>query len=138
MTPIQKPTSAPAGVPGQRRRLAANVICLFAEDRPPVPRMRQRGRYTGNVVPIWSKPRLKPGDIAELCRGALPENHGKRVRILAREHGADLPKGDWWKIESLAGPLMTRNLGPDGPDAGGAVICLCNGDHLRRIVEARH
>ena len=125
--------SAPAHP--SRRRLAANVVCMFAEDRPPVLNVRRRGSYKGNIQPIRTNSRIKPGDIAELCRGALPENHGKRVRVLARDWSASLPQGEWWKIEALAEPLLTHKPGSDQVDIGRMFRCVCLVDNLRRVVD---
>lgn len=123
----------------ERRYLAANVVCLFADDRPVLPKVRKRGRYCGNVLPIWSLTRLRPGDVAELCRGALPENHGKRVRLVEVVVRNGLPAGEWWSVEALSWPLATHD--PNIADPGGkgwAMKCLCLASNLRRVKGVAH
>lgn len=102
-------SAAVAAVPGwiapkDRRRLAPNVICMHAENRPPVFNIRRRGRYPRNVISIRSRPRLMPGDLAEICAGH-PSNLGKRVRIVERATASYLPPGEWFAIEALCAPL---------------------------------
>lgn len=119
-------------VPIERRRLAPNVVCLFQEDRPAVVNVRRRGRYPRNVVAFWARPRLLVGDMAELCGGALPSNHGKRVRLIARVRGADLPGPDWWEVKSVWEPLDVREVGCDRPQSE-SMTAIVQGSGLRRV-----
>ena len=80
-----------------RRRLAPNVICMFAEDRPAVVQERRRGRHPRVVVSIRSTPRLMEGDTVEMC-GKNLSNHGKIVRVFGIDSGPDMPPGIWWAL----------------------------------------
>lgn len=115
-----------------RRRLAPNVVCMFQEERPAVVNERRRGRYPRNVVSFRSRPRLCAGDMAELCGGALPSNHGKKVRILQRTQGQNLPAGDWWDVESVWAPLDTRDVGRSQPDSQ-SMTAIVRDSYLRRV-----
>ena len=75
-------TASATAMHSARRHLASNVVSLFADERPPVANPRRRGRLPRNVVRLGSRPRLVIGDLCEMCRGALPENHGKHVRVV--------------------------------------------------------
>ena len=96
--------------PVERRRLAPNVVCLFQEERAPIANERRRGRFPRGVVALWSRPRLMVGDMAEICGTALPSNHGKRVRLLGRVRGTDLPGSDWWEVRTVCEPLDVRDV----------------------------
>lgn len=114
--------------PHIRLRLAENVICMFADDRPPVANtnVRRRGRLPRNVLRFRIRP-LEPGDIAELCRGALPSNHGRRVRILAYNY-----QRGGYDIEAVSGYLDVFDVETgelDGQDR----TSFANPNNLRRI-----
>ncbi|MCC4115329.1 hypothetical protein LLG90_08220 [Aromatoleum toluclasticum] len=57
----------PRNQPPARPHLAPNVVCMFNEERPPVQQTRTRGRYPLSIARFASRPRLMPGDIAELA-----------------------------------------------------------------------
>ena len=130
---VPAPAASASTAPTVRRRLAPNVICMFLEERLPVINVKRRGRNPRNVVSIWSVPRLKPGDMAELCNGALPSNHGKKVRIIGRAVEQDLPRGDWWYIESVSEPLDMRDINSNLSDGQGMGECIVLAKSLRRV-----
>lgn len=114
--------------PSERRRLAANVICLFTDDRPPVVNdcTTRRGRRPRNIIRFRERP-LEIGDICELCRGAIPSNHGKLVRITGwnQKHGG-------YDVESVRGLLDVRDIETGKPDGESdtAIVAPAN---LRRV-----
>ena len=118
--------------PIERRRLAPNVVCLFPEDRPAIVNEPRRGRYPRNVIRFGSRPRLLAGDMAELCGSALPSNHGKRVRLIGRVSGADLPGWDWWEVKSVWEPLDVREVGCGRPQSE-SMTAIVQGSSLRRV-----
>ncbi len=115
-----------------RRRLAPNVFCMFAEDRPPVFNIRRHGPLPRNcnVISFASRPRLVPGDIAEIWKGGIPSNIGKKVRLIERDLSANLPPGQWWSIESIWRPLDTRDVSTGQPDAAQHMTCIVKADCL--------
>jgi len=94
-------------------------------DRP-IPNRPRRGRLPANVVALARVPRLQVGDLCELCRGAVPANHGKRVRILRFD-----AKGIA-DVESLNGLLVVINT-DTGKVIGQYYGCRIHPDNLRRI-----
>lgn len=99
---------SPSAAPVPRRRLAPNVICMFEDERMPVENVRRRGRYPRNVISFNSRPRLKPGDMAELCGTVLPANMGKRVRLVEIDSKYPSP-GTWWRVIAIGSLLSTRD-----------------------------
>ena len=125
-------TAALHAAPIERRRLAPNVVCLFQEERAPIANERRRGRFPRGVVALWSRPRLMIGDMAEICGTALPSNHGKRVRLLGRVRGADLPGPDWWEVRTVGEPLDVRVVGC-AKAHGQHSTAIVQGCNLRRV-----
>lgn len=115
-----------------RRRLAPNVVCLFQQDGPAIVNERRRGRFPRNVVAFRSRPRLMPGDMAEIGGAALPSNHGRRVQLLGRVWGADLPGRDWWEVQAVGEPLDVRDVGCVVPQ-GRCGKAIVQGASLRRV-----
>lgn len=101
--------SAAAPLRAERRRLAENVICLFAEDRPPVINRPRRGRLPSCVVSARRFEELRhswqrPGIEAELCGTVRAEKKGMRVCLI--ELRAD---GDW-AIAAVRGRLTVEEF----------------------------
>lgn len=109
------------------RRLAPNVVRLFTDERPPVANPpRRRGRLPRNVVRFTSRPRLAIGDVCELCRGALPENHGKQVQVMG------ISADGFADIAAVSTPMETYDLAT-GERTGQAWRTCIRLDNLRRI-----
>jgi len=98
-----------AGAAGQAAALPSNVISLFSDERAPVINVPRRGRLPHGVTNIRSRPRLMPGDVAEMCGKALPANHGKRVRLICRNTDMEAP-GEFWKVEAIDQDLTTIDM----------------------------
>lgn len=90
-----------------RRRLAANVICLFNEERPPILNLWPRGAFPRGVVRIKSRPRFRIGSVVEVVN--VKFNNGKMARILKEEDGMFL-------LQSLSGELLYY-IEKDGSDS---------------------
>lgn len=123
----------PEPSPPPRRRLAVNVIALFEEERPEVPKVKRRGRYPRNVISLSAQPRLSMGVIAELCGGAHPDNLGKKVRILGRHFDADVPSGMWWNIEAISAPLTLTDASSGKTSGRQARRGIARDENLRRL-----
>jgi len=120
----------------ERRYLAPNVVCMFAEERSALPKQRKRGQYSGNVLPIWIKTRILPGVIAEMSRDVLPCNLGKRVRVIEIVEPG-LRSGEWWRIEALSGRIAVADPRHAGANAW-TTTCICPAGSLRRVLGGRH
>lgn len=120
--------------PSPRRRLAANVIAMFEDERPSAPVIKRRGRLPRNVVSIHSQPRLKSGVIAELCGGAHPDNIGKRVKVLGLSSGSDLPLGQWWRIQAISAPLVAVDKDTGHPSGDTSMELITRAENLRRCL----
>lgn len=102
-----------------RRRLAPNVVCMFADDRPPVINRGRRGRYPKLVKSLWSMRRLRVGALCELNTA---RNANIPVRIVE-----EIEPGRYG-VMALAG---LRILCSDGELSLGAVV---TNQQLRRSV----
>jgi hypothetical protein len=87
----------PQTTPIIRRHLAPNVVCVHAEDKPPVQQQGRRGRHPRKVFSLWKHERLRPGDMAEIWapdpKLPLHVNHGRLVQLV--ERGGPIT-GDGW------------------------------------------
>jgi|SRR5450830_65519 len=135
MANSQKSALTGRAVPGHRY-LAPNVVCMFAEDRPALPKQRKRGQYCGNVLPIWIKTRIFPGVVAEMCGDVLPCNLGKRVRVIEIVEPR-LRSGEWWRIEALSGRIAVADPRHAGANAW-ATTYICLAGNLRRVLGVDH
>ncbi|MES2714198.1 MAG: hypothetical protein V4795_00435 [Pseudomonadota bacterium] len=120
--PHPDPQAAAGGIaalPQGRRRLAPNLACLFAEDRPAVANGRRRGRLPSSVVRLNTPPRLQIGDLAELCN-CRAENRGLRVRLLRQYDDGD------WEIAPVQGLVVLMDGSP-------ALYAAAPPDKLRRV-----
>lgn len=116
-----------------RRLLAPNVVCLFAQNRAPIVNAPRRGRYPKNVTPISSRPRLMPGDIAQLWGDRAGMNFGKVVRIAEPVNDRTLPGGQWWRIESLFEPLDHFDVDTRKPTGTRSWKGIAEATRLRRL-----
>lgn len=116
-----------------RRRLADNVICLFSQDREPIARQRWRGLRSGNVVKISIRPRLMPGDFAQIWGDPTWSNHGKLVRLKSQVRRSDMPPGVWWEVEAVCDQLTLVDVdtGEKTGHRGRRGVSLEK--HLRRV-----
>lgn len=113
-----------------RRRLAPNVVCLFAQDREPVVRQSWRGIRRGNVVSFRSRPRLMPGDLAQIW--SKGSNFGKLVRLKGFTATRDMPPGVWWDIEAVTDTLNFSDV-ETGERTGTGKRGVSLDKHLRRV-----
>ncbi len=130
LAPDQGCCLQPASTTEIHRRLAPNVICLFAQECEPVARQRWRGLRRGNVVSIRSRPRLMPGDLAQIwSRGS---NFGKLVRLKGFTRAKDMPPGVWWDVEAVNDSLNLSDV-ETGERTGTGKCGVSLDKHLRRV-----
>lgn len=110
----------------ERRRLAANVVCMWDDVRAPVANARRRGRLPRSVTPLRRVPRLRPGATCEVV-GNL-QSAGARVVLLCSEWDPHSPILRW-QCEVVAGTAYTQTT------EGLEVINLVwiDGNNLRRV-----
>lgn len=101
---VAQPEIEGAAVLPPRRRLAPNVVCMFAEDRPPVVNPPRRGRYPRGVKELRFWDRLRPGVYAYMWT-ATPTNPNRGIVVRLVEKYDD---GDWL-IESCGRELQVEN-----------------------------
>lgn len=90
--------------PPARPHLAPNVVCMFDEERPPVQQTRTRGRYPRCVARLASRPRLVPGDIAEMTS----EGWSGRVMILRENYSPNLGNCLQFQVMGVDGPIKGK------------------------------
>jgi len=111
--------------PPARRRLAQNVVCLFAADRPPVVNARPRGRLPRGIARL-EMPSFAIGDMAEIFYGGANPNNGKQIKIVGRN-----PVDGDFCVEAMSGILHTFDK--DGKPNGSSARAQCPPKRLRRI-----
>lgn len=87
------------------RRIGPNVIAICSDDAAPVANPKRGGhrKWPPCVSWIWSRPRICPGDFAEMTGDCVPANAGKLVQIirLAAVHNGELR----WIVRGVHQPL---------------------------------
>jgi hypothetical protein len=119
--------------PEPRRRLAPNVVCMFAEERQRVVLPRWHGRYPRVVTRLAEWRQFWNGDVVVITKGM---NAGKRLKILSwdRGEGFDEKAGPWYLAESLDGLLWSTDK--NGP-LQQFTECLISKRSCRKISRAR-
>lgn len=113
-----------------KRLLAPNVVCLFDQDRAPILNAPRRGLRRGNVIALSSRPRLKPGDLAQIWSHG--SNFGKLVRLKGYTPARDMPPGVWWDVEAVYGTLNLSDV-ETGERTGTGKCGVSLDKHLRRV-----
>ena len=114
----------------ERRRLADNVVCMFAQEREPVATMRWRGRYPRVVTRMHTGNRLRPGSYCVLWHPKDPRNHGCVVQLIER----DRRNANHWHVRAISHPIYVHWVDePDNPDGHRqSWRCLTSSSSLRR------
>lgn len=100
-----------------RRRLANNVVCMFAQDKEAVTNIRWRGRYPRVVTRLRFWDRLHPGDYCIFWpvlewRGMSP-NEGAVIRLIKPDESYP----GWWLVKGVHRQLHTSwTDDPTNPD----------------------
>lgn len=108
-------SATPARQTIPRPRLAANVVCLFAEDRPPVVNRPRRGRLPKAVAVLSA---ARPLRIGALCEFSAEGHETMPVRIIER-----LDNGRF-RVEAVAGHEFVFPNGARGRGASVHYSCL--------------
>lgn len=98
-----------------RRRLAPNIVCMFADDRPPVVNRPRRGRLPKAVAVFQAERKLRPGALCEFSTDGHPAIPVRIIENLGngRSH-----------VEAIVGHEFTFPDGQRGRDANVNYACL--------------
>lgn len=98
----------------ERRRLADNVVCMFAHERAPVANIKWRGgRYPRTVARLWTGNRLYPGAYCVLWHPKDERNHGCVVELVER----DRRRVDLWHVRAVSRPIHVHWINePNNPE----------------------
>jgi hypothetical protein len=105
--------SAPVAPSVSRPRLAPNVICMFADERPTVISRARRGRLPRGIARINGQPLFLRGDIVEFRSGRF---RGRRARIVSvckyeevKDFGHYLPGSVWYDLKIIGDPIRVAD-----------------------------
>ena len=89
-------------------------------------RGRPRRYFNAKIISFSSRPRLMIGDVVELCRKALPGNHGKLAVITKFEDDG------WVLLRSIDGPMDCRDIETGEISYGTSYVSMIQPENLYR------